>query len=69
MGISLPLSASSQSTGAQALTMSLTNRSRMMRGPHRDIRHLPDLYSSLPRQRDRMDRLLESAAATGTRSF
>jgi hypothetical protein len=36
---------------------------------HRNIRHLPDLYSSLPRQRDRMDRLLESAAATGTRSL
>jgi hypothetical protein len=45
-----PLSASSQATGAQALTISLTNRTRMMRRPHRDIRHLPDLYSSLPRQ-------------------
>jgi hypothetical protein len=52
IGISRPLSASPNHLAPRALTMSPTNRSRMMRGLHRDIRYLPDLYSSRPRQPD-----------------
>ena len=48
-----------------SMPMSLTNRSRMMRGLHRNIRHLPDLCSTLPRQRERMARLRRVAAQVG----